>query len=243
LNWQPSATLTVARRRKRNDLANFVVEKISEVVKKSGTNVIFVDYCTIAILVTLVGRYCAPEIREPQPDNYKLAFFELNAEGFLGTSLVSRDQLVGDGVGNSFYARLNKMATLAEAFGVNYTDEQISKRAGPDLLADPTIKDSFKRTYCEVQTRNLFIPDGYGRIFHPSRSGHRLIAGKVVWHMQQYNAAKNDAGVWPGTVDANTGPSTCKIADALTPTLSKIIEVTLPKPVQSMTSTGTDNKR
>ncbi|KAF2793294.1 SGNH hydrolase, partial [Melanomma pulvis-pyrius CBS 109.77] len=74
LDWQPKATLTVARRKKMNDLVDLVNGKIVDVVKNSGTNVFFVDYDRY--FGEVGGRFCAPDIQEPKSDNDRLSFFE-----------------------------------------------------------------------------------------------------------------------------------------------------------------------
>lgn len=157
-----------------NDFVDAVNEKIFDTVLASGDNVDFVKWDDYA--GGIGGHFCRKEVQEPDTKRWNAAFYEWNINDPMGTSPFRRSN--EDLVPGSFEALMNGFAGAAFEMGVQYRDDGNAGDGG-------------------IQKRSVFIPDGFGRIFHPTPIVHNIIADLIGYHMASKNARDHSQNLGP----------------------------------------------
>lgn len=117
-----------------------------------------------------------------KPDTTRIgsSFYKLDLRNPLRTGNFKRDG--GEAFEGTFEYKINQMAEMAATTGRIYDgNDRIKEESGKN--ANPN-NDAGK-----VGKRMSIFPDGYGRIFHPTISGHILIADSVLYAMAKRQAA------------------------------------------------------
>jgi len=180
--WQDPVIMT---KQLREDLNGLVVAMNDQIKKAVGADekVTIVDYDEYFGAVG--GRFCTKDVNKPEDDRLgDVTFFPLNLEDPFGTSPMKRNEPTQGYVWpGTFEGDLNYMAYIG---GKNITYKPHIKRS---LIEDMILHlgyEEIKDTTPEVSV----LPDGVGRIFHPTVLGHSIITGNVLWHMEaNYNKA------------------------------------------------------
>lgn len=95
-------------------------------------------------------------------------------------------------------------------------EDHINQLAQASFQAGNTYKDGSipsNQNGNQLDPRSLALPDGYGRIFHPSTIGHTIIAEFVVWNMQKDQDHKNGFDDF-GDPNGNIGYDQCPLLPA-----------------------------
>lgn len=172
--------LIPSRRKGMNDLVNAINKKIEEVVKDSGDHVEFVNYD--AYLGQVGSRFCEKGVIEPDTTRRGSAFYELDLQNPLGTGNFKRDG--ADVFEGTIEYEINQLADMAATSGRQYDGLNDKIETAPGTNPGPD-NDSGKVGKRVINP----LPDGYGRIFHPTIIGHILIADSVVYTMAKRQAA------------------------------------------------------
>jgi hypothetical protein len=123
-----------------------------------------------------------------------LTFYPLNLWDPLGSSDFKRDDAV-DVFNGTFESDIDIMAKLADMSGAHYRSDVtvIKAKAKAKALAfEADADDKSVNTkadgHANLEKRMSILPDGYGRVFHPTIAGHGIMAKLVLWKMAQRNA-------------------------------------------------------
>lgn len=139
-----------------------------------------------------------------------MGFYELDVNDPLGSSPFKRSGATLPT--GTFEGDINLAAELSWTAGNSYKDGE---------LEGPSPNGNY------FDRRASFIPDGYGRIFHPSVLGHTMISELVVWNMQKRQDIRNGGDDFSDP-DGNIGYDQCPLIQNQTPPtcdMNKVSEV------------------
>ncbi|KAL6229677.1 SGNH hydrolase-type esterase domain-containing protein [Aspergillus navahoensis] len=218
--FQPEAKLTKDHRKRMNDLVDAVNAKLADAAERAGPNVRFINYDQY--FGEFNGRYCAPGVDESVGSDSntrsRLMFYELSTLDPFGTEPWKRDlqdqEVVGTFAGyQNILAQitllLDQEAKLVHEDKVETTPQPLTgagdvptvdPKGIPDIVAGmiDSIPEDFKVPG--------FLPDGYGRVFHPQILGHEIIANLVLYNMMNDNARRQGKPDAPESLSLETCP-------------------------------------
>ncbi|GAM42228.1 ankyrin repeat-containing protein [Talaromyces pinophilus] len=170
--------LTLERRQAMNDLVDLVHEKIKAVVQAAGSQVVFVDWQ--ADTDTLGGRYCEPGVDEHWDYSKHIgASMEREETVFYEWGTTKDNNLPGESDHDKLKRRQDITAPLNTQAANDTFEGAIANYVQQGILDDP---DSYK-ALPDDGTYNItssFLPDKYGRVFHPTKYGHSIIAKNIM---------------------------------------------------------------
>ncbi|RYP70471.1 hypothetical protein DL769_004960 [Monosporascus sp. CRB-8-3] len=203
--WEPRKKLTADLRRRMNELVDAANEKLKAAAERAGDKVKFVDYDSY--IGKFGGRYCEPGVDESTTESntrIRLMFYEMNTADPLGNTpwkRSSHEELQGTFAGDlDIFAQITMMMD-PEAELVQ------GDKVETDNTADPT-GAVFIETQGEGIQVEKFLPDGYGRVFHPQILLHEIIANLVIYNMINHNQGKNGLPKYPEVLSLDSCPLT-----------------------------------
>ncbi|KAL2859377.1 SGNH hydrolase-type esterase domain-containing protein [Aspergillus pseudodeflectus] len=217
--WQDKAMLTRDHRKRMNDLVDAVNAKLEEAATRAGPNVRFVNYDQY--FGEFKGRYCVPGVDEAASDSNTrtgLMFYEHKTSDPFGTNPWKRDlhdqEILGTfgGYQNALAQitlLLDPEAELVHEDKVEIPDEAPTGAEDIPLIYPDSVQEVRDGLIDEVPEDAAvpgFLPDGYGRVFHPQILGHQIIANLVLYHMTNDNAKRNAKPEAPETLSLQTCP-------------------------------------
>lgn len=203
------AFLTKDRRQKMNDLVELANKKIKETVEKKDkknskgqSNTVFVDFD--GYFGDVDGRFCTKGADKPETDRKdEVTFYPLNIWDPMGSGDFKRDEPV-EVYNGTFEGQVDSFAALADYSGVHYRTNipmAKGKAKAKMLAAEPgtpkaDVAVAAAGDKVALQKRFSILPDGFGRVFHPTMAGHQIMARLVLYKIAQRNAAglKKDYG-------------------------------------------------
>jgi hypothetical protein len=170
-----------AHRKKLNDIVQSMNDKLKKIVAEfKDERIQFVDYS--GFFGDVDGRFCTHGRSVGEDKRLgELTLYPLNLGDSFGTEPMKRDDSTQGYVTNgTFEGDINYMATIAAFMDIPYKDHV--KRMPKDSIetAVDWIKD-------EVDQINV-LPDGFGRVFHPTMLGHQIVANNILWHLEARDA-------------------------------------------------------
>ncbi|KAF1849905.1 SGNH hydrolase [Cucurbitaria berberidis CBS 394.84] len=182
--------LTKANRKRMNELAVRVNNKIKEVIEKNHSDkIIFVDIDPYVII--LGGRFCEAGIKEPDIDRPGLLFYnrgtvdvENSAEDPWSRTELKR--------GPDEMPKQSFEGSIAIKF-----EEALRQHPDWKLVADfskASVAVPRNNTADELKTADIadtissLLPDTFKRIFHPRPFLHNLMAQLILWHIKNERA-------------------------------------------------------
>ncbi|CAO2647109.1 Nn.00g080310.m01.CDS01 [Neocucurbitaria sp. VM-36] len=182
--------LTRENRKRMNDLAKRVNDKIREVIKKKHAHkIVFIDYDPYVVL--LQGRFCEPAILEPEPSRPGLLFYN---RGTIDEEDNEQDQW-----GHTELKRAPEDVPKQSFEGSIAVKFEETMREHPDWkmtgdFSEISMLDAHNNTVDGVKTTDVadivssLLPDTFKRIFHPRAFLHNLIAQLVLWNIRNERA-------------------------------------------------------
>ncbi|TLD05009.1 uncharacterized protein PgNI_09260 [Pyricularia grisea] len=201
---QPKAYLTSDRRRRMNVLVELMNSKLAAAVERAGSSFEFVDYDRYPGLVK--GRFCEPGVNEASgsginEERFGLMFYEMNSLDPLGNSPWKRSlDPLSEGTTESI------MNALAELYSL--TDDE-AVLAGEQQMRLASAEETKINALADGLAIPKPLPDGYGRVFHPTMLLHQVIANLVIFHMSNWNSRNHNIEGLPEIVDVDMG--TCPL--------------------------------
>jgi len=219
--------LTKPRRQKMNSLVDLMNKRIGEIVKAKATknskgqdNVIFVNYDEY--YGDVKGRFCTKGVSKPEQERkYDLTFYPLDFADPLGQKNFKRDEAV-DVFNGTFEGDIDFLSVLADVSGAKYRSNvpKVKAKAKTQMLGASAAKASEGEAVKSAAVANpriqkrSYLPDGFGRTFHPTIAGHSVIAKLVLWKLSERNAKQLGVGYAPetatlddkGSCPLNNGP-------------------------------------
>ncbi|KAJ5153372.1 SGNH hydrolase [Penicillium canariense] len=183
-----SLLLTKAHRTSFNTLVANTNAKLKSAVdnaaKTASSTIVFADWSAWGEATN--GRFCEPG-SSPDPDdssNDNALFFKLPTYKVFNPGVVYRDL--------AFYP-LAQMESASNLTSVNPTHEQAGYTRLLDSIADSLEKrDGPTAGACTKSVVSNLLPDGIGKIFHPTNLGHEAIASYVTWAIANAMAELED---------------------------------------------------
>jgi hypothetical protein len=195
------AFLSKDRRNKMNslvDLANKVLkETVASKAKKNSkgqSDTVFIDYD--GYFGDVQGRFCTKGVDKSEIDRKQdLVFYPLNIWDPMGSRNFKREDPV-EVFNGTFEEHVDNFATLADFSGARYrTNIPVVKAKAKKLAAEPNnpgrdgdVKAAADGNKPRLQKRMSILPDGFGRVFHPTIAGHGIMAKLVLWNIAKRNA-------------------------------------------------------
>jgi hypothetical protein len=165
--------LTLARRKRMNELVTLVNEEIRAAVKEAGDGFVFVDIDEL--FTGEEGCFCEEGVVEPDPNRIKTLFFEWNTveNSTSSASLEGQYELEGNTthLNNPNLNAKNAISGSFEAQIVQWVDD--ARKKYPDARSPFLPEES-------TQSTSDVIPDGFLRVFHPRPKGHGYIAKLIM---------------------------------------------------------------
>lgn len=198
--------LTVERRRQMNSLVDKLNDKTAEAIKaavdKHGDKFeqVLYDY----YFGEFEGRFCMPGVHEPAPNRYGLMFYLHGIDGEPGEhdDGVNHDDLKVRDSGLIPDAQLDARQFDSPAYPPGTFEAEVfelvvegSKHLVDNEGADPD----------DPQIKRTLLPDWVARVFHPTISGHGVIANKVLHHMARRRARQLNMEEPPEVVETGFG--------------------------------------
>ncbi|GKT51238.1 uncharacterized protein ColSpa_11419 [Colletotrichum spaethianum] len=185
------AYLSQGRRRQMNNLVDKVNKKLfveAEAVERAGNSVKFIDYDKYVGYYG--GRYCETGVDESTSEaktRTGLMFYELNTWDPLGSSPWKRsndDALQGTFDGEQDI--LAQVTLLLEPDAELAHQNRIEGDVSTTSIPAPADNNTFTTAALDIQVPS-FLPDGYGRVFHPQILLHAIIAERIIFEMINTN--------------------------------------------------------
>ncbi|KND93383.1 Lipase 1 [Tolypocladium ophioglossoides CBS 100239] len=162
--------LTSAHRKEMHELVDLINSKLEAAVERAGPQVEFVNYDPY--VGRYHGRYCEAGVSESSGESNTrkgLMFYELNTLDPLGSNPWKRSAngspsgtFVGD---ENLFARVTR-----------YLDPDAQ------LVQEHRVEKEAQQSSTAVELPN-FLPDGYGRVFHPQILLHEIISNLIIYRM------------------------------------------------------------
>ena len=187
------AYLTKAKRQKMNYLVELANQKIKEQIEakvkknsKGQPDIVFVDYDQY--FGDIGGRFCNKGFDRPENERQEdLAFYPMNWKDAMGSADFKRDAAV-DVFNGTFESDIDMMAIAVKASGAHYGND-VAKIKTRSLSSETReLQSIHRRQDNALEKRSSVLPDGYGRVFHPTIAGHSLIANLILWKFAERNA-------------------------------------------------------
>nr|UMZ45332.1 hypothetical protein [Paramyrothecium sp.] len=204
--WQERAHLTTARRRLMNDLVDLMNKHLEAAVQRAGPQVKFVGYDDV--VGHFKGRYCENGVDEGSYESNnrdELMFYEMSTTDPFGWNPWRRS--TGDHMNGTFGAQINVWARATDFLeeGAKFRHEHLM---GEDVTESNAAMEGQILAAADEQVPN-WIPDGYGRVFHPHLLLHYFIANAVFFHVTNRRREENGFRAIPWEGDSSGG--TCTI--------------------------------
>ncbi|QIW96307.1 hypothetical protein AMS68_001825 [Peltaster fructicola] len=186
------AFLTLAHRQKMNYLVDLVNTKLASLqinltpcltilkraaVANSGPDVVFVDYDPY--VGQFHGRFCEAGVDESTVESTTragLMFYELNTWDPFGSSPWKRSERTTSNTTMEGQVNIFALITLE-------ADKDAQLKHDAAATNDKTISDSVSNSK-DIGVPTNIMPDGYGRVFHPTILLHEIIADLIVYHLR-----------------------------------------------------------
>lgn len=181
--WEPYQRLTVSHRKRMNALVDAVNDKLSAAVARAGPSVVFIDYDSY--LTNSKGHFCEAGVDETPTNGISWnddLFFKMDS-GAQASSPWKRDSVAGVKTG-SFKGSLEVMTQLTLMLDptsqllVEDVIEESKVASVMDEGEDPSDPGELLKDYYPN-----FLPDGFGRVFHPQEILHEIIAELIISEM------------------------------------------------------------
>ena len=163
--------LTQARRTVMNNLVDAVNQKIQDAIQRFGEQAIFVPWGPDVDCIG--GHYCEPDVDESNAiDREQTAFYEW------GTT---KDDDLGDDKHDELRKR-QEPGKLQAGQDLKNTWEGAISGWVTEAIQDGAKPEDFGLNQDDVvqAQSGLLLPDKYGRVFHPTRFAHMMIAENVL---------------------------------------------------------------
>lgn len=228
MDFRNNEYLTVDHRRRMNSLVDLVNSKVRAAAQRAGDKVVFVDWDEYVGMFH--GRYCEPGVNEASDEAKArpgLMFYEMNALDVLGKSSWKRSEETH--AQDTFAGELNILSWLTTKMDPEAKFRSVNAQGASSTLAISALAAADPGDFPDHVDVNLttavsfaaladnmeigvpnFLPDGYGRVFHPTILAHNLIANKVIWHMM--NEKTRQAG-YEGLQEKTLIGATCPVID------------------------------
>ncbi|KAK2761656.1 hypothetical protein FQN54_001484 [Arachnomyces sp. PD_36] len=167
--FQPEAKLTKANRKTMNDLVDAVNSKLEEAAGRAGDNVRFINYDSY--IEEFNGRFCEPGVDESTDESNTSPGGALNGT-FEGTQ--------------DIFAQITRL-TDPDATLTHHDKVEVEPQAE---IPGAVFAEVNAAGVSEIQVPG-FLPDGYGRVFHPQILLHEIIASRVIYEMANDNSMRN----------------------------------------------------
>ncbi|KAL2062145.1 hypothetical protein VTL71DRAFT_6411 [Oculimacula yallundae] len=189
--WEPYQKLTTSHRRRMNALVDAVNDKLSAAVARAGPNVVFIDYD--AYLTKAKGHFCeagvdeTPTSGETWNDNL---FFKLDS-GVQGSSPWKRDSAtdVLTGTFKGYMEVMVQLTIMLDHQSRLLVEDVIHVDDSNSLMNEEKSSSSVGELLVDYFPN--FLPDGYGRVFHPQKILHEIIAQVIIKEMGTTNLLSN----------------------------------------------------
>jgi lysophospholipase L1-like esterase len=167
-----------------NSLVSSTNDVLRNATKAAGPRVLFVDYD--ADIEKARGRYCEPNVQEPEPNRLELAFYEWNTVD-KGENSTELQQQPGDNVPRGSFE-----SEIAESINKTLHEH-------PEWKFDP---DKGFVDKDQVGEDGIFdgigdgihwmLPDSWKRVFHLRPAGHAIVAKRLVEVLQAFEERRKD---------------------------------------------------
>ena len=210
-NIKASQYLTKARRQKMNDLTGALHKKLREAIERFGDQAIWVPWDGAVNLME--GHYCEPGVDENNgKDRETLIFYEWGStldekqDDDLKVGLKKRDDHPSADSDSdkspTFQSDISKFMQDAIKDGLakpeDFGMEPHEQPPGKDE-ADKNEGNGKENDKKQLSLVQWLIPDKYGRIFHPQKYGHLIIAEAVFRAMDNAKARARGAKMAVGS--------------------------------------------
>ncbi|CRG84935.1 hypothetical protein PISL3812_02104 [Talaromyces islandicus] len=169
-----------------NDLVDLVNDKIKDVVKAAGPQVVFVDWQ--GNTDTLKGRYSEPRVDETWDYENNHGISEDREETvFYEWETTKDDDEIDENNGHEELKKRQDITAPLNADAANATFEDIlsfqvaiAHYVQQDILQDRASYAQLPDNDTYLNTTGSFLLDKYGRVFHPTKYGYSIIAKSIV---------------------------------------------------------------
>lgn len=187
----PTPHLSLGLRAELNALVRSANAIIAAAVRAAGPHAQFVDYD--AQIAAQRGRFCEPGVSEPAPNRKALAFYEWDTVDVgedAGRLLNGTGGDVREGSFEGEIARLiNRTLEACPGCEVEEGKGWID-RDGTRGVGRP--RKGVEDEGVVGDTLHWLIPDSYKRVFHLRPSGHEIVAGLVLGHLERREGREGD---------------------------------------------------